>query len=96
MAESILLGDDWGKKICAYADNRVSPYSVVSVERHSLDAIERYKGHSHEFSEESRRFFVKNIKEIEKQIFSHSNIKPEDINDDSIKSYLEKLKNFDF
>lgn len=96
VAELIVSDDDLDKKICSYADNRVSPHGVVSVEQHSLDAMERYKGHSHEFSEENRCFFVKNIHDLEKQIFSHSNIKPEDINDESIAPIIEKLKNFEF
>jgi len=33
--------------------------------------------------------------EIEKQIMQHCNIKPEDINDNNIESYIEKLKNYD-
>ena len=37
---------------------------------------------------------MKNLTEIEKQIFSHLNIKPEEINDESIKNYLEKLQDF--
>ena len=34
------------------------------------------------------------MEEIENQIFSHSKIKKEDINDESVIPYLEKLKNF--
>ena len=32
---------------------------------------------------------------IEKQIMEHCNIKPEDINDDSIKTYIERLKKYE-
>jgi hypothetical protein len=95
VAEKIVVSDDFGQKICAYVDNRVSPHGVVSVEHHSLDAKDRYKGHLHEFSEESRLSFVEKINIIENQIFSHSNIKPEDINDESVAPIIEKLKNFE-
>jgi len=94
VARKIVEEDDFEKKICAYVDNRVSPHGVVSAEEHSLNAKERYKNHPHAFSEENRISFMKNLDLIEKQIFSHSNIKPEDINDESIKNYLEKLQDF--
>ena len=94
IAEKIVKEDDFEKKICAYVDNRVSPFGVVSAEEHSLNAKERYKDHPHAFSEESRVSFMKNLYLIENQIFSYSNIKPSDINDESIKNYLEKLQDF--
>lgn len=93
--ENIKMDDDFGKKICIYADNRVSPYGIVSTEERSLEAKERYKDHDHNFDDERREFFMKNIFSIEKQIFSHSKLKPEDINDESIKIYLEKLQNIE-
>lgn len=85
-------GKDFGEKICMYADNRVSPHGIVSAEEHSLDAKERYKNHPHVFDEEKRVSFMKDIYFIEEQIFSHSKIKPEDIDNESIKIYLEKLQ----
>lgn len=93
VAEKIVTEDDFHKKICTYVDNRVSPYGVVSSEEHSLDAKKRYEDHPHAFNEESRLYFIKNLYLIEKQIFSHCKVKPEDINDESIKKYLEKLQN---
>lgn len=95
LIKEIIETDDFGKKICIYSDSRVSPHGIVSVEHRSLEAVERYKNHSHTFSEEDRVYFVEKMSEIEKQIFSYSNIKPEDINDDSIAVYLEKNKNFE-
>jgi len=92
--KDIYEGDDLIRKICIYSDNRVAPYGVVSTEEHSLDAKERYKNHTHAFCEESRRSFMKYLYLIEKQIFSNSKIKPEDISNESIKDYLEKLKEF--
>lgn len=94
LVEIIALKDDFNKKICLYADNRVAPHGVVSAEEHSLDAKERYKNHPHAFSEESRVFFNQNLFEIENQIFSHSNLKPEEINDETISEILENLREF--
>lgn len=91
--EDIALGDDFGKKICIYADNRVTPYGVVSAEEHSMEAMERYKNHPLAFNEESRSFFNKYLFSIEDQIFLNSNIKREDIDDESIIVYIKKLEN---
>lgn len=90
--EILAMNDDFNKKICMYADGRVTPHGVVSIEERSREAKERYKDHPHTFDEESRLHFNKNLYLMEKQIFSHSSIKPEDINDESIKNYLEKLQ----
>ena len=92
--EKIAREDDFEKKICMYADGRVTPHGVVSIEERSIEAKERYKNHPYTFNEESRLHFNKNLDLIEKQIFSHKKIKPEDINDESIKDYLEKLKDY--
>ena len=92
--EIIRKEDDIAKKICIYSDNRVTPHGVVSVEDHSLEAKERYKDHPHAFDEEGRQFFNENLNLIEKQIFFHSNIKPEDIDDLSIEKYLLELQDF--
>lgn len=89
--EIIALENDFSKKICMYSDNRVAPYGIVSARERSLEAKERYKDHPRAFDDEKRKFFMDNIDLMEKQIFSHSKIKPEDIDDDSIKNYLEKM-----
>ena len=92
--EIINKEDNLEKKICIYSDNRVTPHGVVSTEERSLEAKERYKDHPHAFDEESRQFFNENLNLIEKQIFSHSNIKPEDIDDSSVEKYLLGLQDF--
>lgn len=45
--ESIINSDDWYKKVCSYADFRVSPHGVASVEERFDDVIKRYKGSNH-------------------------------------------------
>lgn len=94
LIEDIKNSDSFEKKICIYADNRASPHHIVSLEEHSLEAKERYKNHHRSFSEESRIFFNENIKEIEKQIFSHAKIEPSEINDETVSPYIKKLRNF--
>jgi hypothetical protein len=92
--EDIASGDDFGKKICIYFDNRVTPHGIVTVDERTREAKERYKTHPHAFDEEKRALFVKNIFDIENHIFSHSSIKPEDITDESVKDIIEELKSF--
>lgn len=82
------------EKICIYADNRVSPSGVVSVDERSIEAKKRYEKHRQSFNEKQRIFFNQNIKEIEKQIFSKTMIKPEDINDITISPYIRKLRDY--
>jgi hypothetical protein len=87
--------DDIAEKICIYADQRVTPHKIVSVLERNNEAQERYKNHPHAFDGECSNFFLENMKDIENQIFSHSRIKPEDINDESVKDYINKLKDFE-
>lgn len=93
--QEVNQGLDLGEKIGIYADNRATPHGVVSIEERNLEAKKRYEHHPHVFTEEAREFFMKNMRSIENQIFSHLKIKPEDINNESIAPYLEKLKNFE-
>ncbi|MFA6999872.1 MAG: HD domain-containing protein [Candidatus Paceibacterota bacterium] len=92
--EILVVNDDFNKKICMYADGRVTPHGVFSIQERSREAKERYKNHPNKFDEESRLHFNKNLGSVEQQIFSHTKIKPEDINDESIKNYLEKLQSY--
>jgi len=82
------------EKICIYADERVTPHGIVSVDERSEDAKKRYANHPNAFDEHARTSFVSIVKDIEKQIFLYSKIKPEDINDESTVAYIKKLKFF--
>ena len=96
LIEKINLSDDISKKICMYADTRVTPYGITSFEYRMNEAKERYKDHPNAFDDKKHLNFKFNLKEIEKQIFSHLKIKPEDINDESVAQDIEKLKNYEF
>jgi len=87
--------DDWSRKVLHYADSRVGPTGILSYEERMDEAHNRYKNSKLGANEEERQRLVGCGKEIEKQIFSNCKIKPEDINNDSIKPYLEKLKKFE-
>ncbi len=94
------------KKICAYADMRVAVGGVVSLEERFTETRQRYMGDSkstiieydgkiEEDILKSRKSFEDNLTVIEQQIFEKCTIKPENINDLSVKSIVEKLKNYE-
>jgi hypothetical protein len=84
---------DFGKKICGYADSRVSPRGVASLEERLSDLRKRYARH-HQDSPE-RNAYESAVRQIEFQIFEHCNIKPEDINEETITETKERLKTFE-
>lgn len=92
--ETIKMDNDFGQKICMYADNRVTPHKIVSIEERNEEARKRYKNHPHSFTKEERDFFMENLREIENQIFSKSNINPEDLNDENVNKVAETLKSY--
>lgn len=88
---------DYAIKICAYADQRVSPNGVLSLENRLNEAVVRYRGvEGASINSANRDELVEYAKEIEKQIFEYVDGQPEDITDVSIESYIDELKKFSF
>jgi hypothetical protein len=85
--------EDMYAKIVVYSDHRVSPYGVVSYIARMDEAKGRYKDLA-TFQEGKRQELVACGQEIEKQIFSHCKIKPEDITDEAVAPIIEKLRDF--
>lgn len=85
-AESHKNQDNFDKKIVCYADNRVSPHGIVSLSVRREELLKRYS-----YSLVSRD---KHLYEIEKQIFLHCKIKPEDITEESCQEIIEDLKKY--
>jgi exopolyphosphatase/pppGpp-phosphohydrolase len=94
-AQKNLENKNISNKIVCYADMRVAPYGVVSVTERNADGRKRYQNHKNADSDDFRSKMELCLLEIEQQIFSHSKIKPEDITDESIKPYMEKLREFE-
>jgi len=80
-------------KIINYADQRVSPHGVVSYNERMEEARVRYRWDEREDREERAKLIACG-KEIEKQIFAHCKIKPEDITDEAVAPIIEELKKF--
>ncbi|HBB49543.1 TPA: hypothetical protein DEQ22_01980 [Candidatus Nomurabacteria bacterium] len=91
-APSNVLDKDFAKKIVAYADERVSPFDIVSLEERFIDLSKRYAHHSGMTSERKR--FENALRDIEKQIFAKCKIKPEDITNESVAPIVVGLRNF--
>ncbi len=89
-----LYNSDLDTKITHYCDGRVGPYGVLSYQGRMDEAGLRYKDKNPAFLNEERIKLVNCGLEIEKEIFSKSKIKPEDINDDSIKDLISVLREY--
>ena len=94
--EETLKSNSYERKICAYCDQRVAPDGVVSIKERLEDAKVRYKNKplSVWSNEEKANHLIDCSLGIEKQIMEHCKLKAEDINDVSIKEYIEKLKEY--
>lgn len=92
--EETLKSNSYERKICAYCDQRVAPDGVVSIKERLEDAKVRYKNKplSVWSNEEKANHLIECSLGIEKQIMKYCKLKPENINDFSIKEYIEQLK----
>ena len=95
--EETFASNSYERKICAYCDQRVAPDGVVRIRERLEDAKIRYKDKplSVWSNEEKANHLIECSLGIEKQIMKYCKLNPEDINDDSIKKYIEKLKNYE-
>lgn len=81
---------DFGKKICAYADMRVIPTTVTSLDERMKDGKERYPQFNSQAS--GFRYVFAYLKKTEKQIFEQCDIQPEDISEETVEKYFDQLK----
>lgn len=94
--EETLQSNSYERKICAYCDQRVAPDGVVSIRERLEDAKVRYKNKplSVWSNEEKANYLIECSLGIEKQIMKYCKLKPTDINNNSIQTYIEKLKTY--
>ena len=95
--EQTAKSDNYEIKICAYCDQRVAPDGVVSLKERLEDAKIRYKDKplSVWANEEKANQLIKLALEIEKQVMECCRLKPEDINNQSIQTYIDRLKEYE-
>ncbi len=89
--EVVATGNDWEQKIGKYSDYRSGPRGVVLLSDRIADLRKRYAGkiiiaHDPHLEKLNQAMML-----IEKQVISNTTLKPEDINDESVKKYVETL-----
>lgn len=95
--EETLKSNSYEIKICAYCDQRVAPDGVVGIKERLEDAKVRYKDKplSVWSNAEIANRMIECALEIQAQIMNYCKITPEDINNETIKNYIETLKNYE-
>ena len=85
---------DLAKKIMCYADQRVAPSGVTSLEKRLEEGRRRYlqSGRKEEVDFES---YASYLKKMEEQIFATCKIKPSEINESTVSTEIEKLRKFE-
>lgn len=83
--------------IATYADQRVNPYGIVSLEGRVDEGHKRFFSRTGLDYAENKNFVtqVNALKEIEKIIFKDLEILPEDISDDSSREIISQFKNYE-
>lgn len=95
--ESTYNENDFQVKICAYADQRVSPSGILSLNGRLDEAKIRYRGVENSSVNNPNYQNLKEYAEkIERQIFSKVNGHPEDITDKAVECYINILKGYEF
>src|SRR3989338_3554708 len=92
--ELTLNSDDWELKICAYADQRIGPFGVLNLKDRFDEVKKRYADRPNK-SVHNKKFdiFVECSFKIEGQVLKNVSLSSDEINDESIKSYLTKYLN---
>jgi hypothetical protein len=89
------VAKDLAKMICEYADNRVAPLGIVSLEQRLHDLEKRY---AHKFPAPAETKFRQQAQEIarlsEQYLFSLTHIKPSEITDEALDDTISKLRDF--
>lgn len=95
--EQIYKGKDYEAKICAYADQRVSPNGILSLQGRLDEARTRHRGiPDSSVNAPNYEKLKKYAVEIEKQVFGFVEGHPEDINDTAVEQYIFGLKLYEF
>lgn len=95
--EETLNSERYDVKILLYSDQRVAPYGVTSLKERLEEVKRRYKNISLSVwsNEEKANHLIECSLGIEKQIMKYCKLKPEDINDNSVKNYIEQLRKYE-
>jgi hypothetical protein len=89
-------GASFEQKIVEYADLRVGPHGVLSMDARIGEASPRYQGKHPDMPRSSEEFerFVAAAHEVEQQVFGEATIAPDDITEQSVQPLLTELRNY--
>jgi hypothetical protein len=87
---NIVNTDKWAGKICGYSDYRTGPFGIVTIEGRWEDLNKRYPAEAFGGMEKRKELITQDF-QMEKEIFQHLSIKPEDVNDATIKEYFKSF-----
>lgn len=88
--EFTVKSNDWEIKIAAYADQRIGPFGVLPLKERFAELKRRYKKKENKnVNNPKLGIFIECAFQIEKQVLRNTNLKPADINDESIKKYMD-------
>jgi hypothetical protein len=98
--KKVVENGDLAAKICEYADDRVSPFGVVSLDERLQDLEKRYgQKYPSPAEKQKRQCFARLAHQLETQIFACSSIAsaivPTDITNAIINTRLENLQKFE-
>lgn len=87
--------NDFEKKICDYADTRVDPHGIVSLDNRLKDLEKRYSSkHPTEEEKIQSSNYSSMLHAMESQIFAHCSIKPDQITNGSVDDTISSLRFF--
>lgn len=94
--EAVRESDSLEIKICEYADCRVGPYGVLSLDDRLYEAKARYRNtfEGIEGSEERFRELLEAAHDVERQIFADNALAPAEITDEAIAPIMETLRKY--
>ncbi len=97
-AESILHDGSLELQILEYADQRVAPYGIVSMDERLREGHDRYKRRVESDYGEDDRLFEHNhglLKQLEAKLFGGLAIAPQMFTEESLKPTIEALKSYE-
>ncbi|MBI2612349.1 HD domain-containing protein [Candidatus Kaiserbacteria bacterium] len=92
---NIVANASFEQKISEYADDRVGPYGVLPLKERLAEARARYieSGKTY-YTAEGFDKLSRLVYELERQIFAHTSVRPEDLNDAAVESIIEQLRTY--
>lgn len=91
-SEKNYQGDDIEKMICAYADQRVGPFGIISLDDRLLEGRKRFGG---KFDHDNFMKMVGFLKKMEVKIFEECRLSPKAVDDRLVGKEIEILKEFE-